>query len=231
MLATGAISDRAPARRSRLWRAARLSAAWLLFPAAAAANAVTFDGGWREQRFSLFSSNDYTQAGDSLRVASDGTVSLLWTALPDVFRDARRAAWRWSVDRSPPPTDLTRKGGDDRALSLYFVFLPEARADAMRGRSVMDLLDADDVRVLMYVVGGARGDAAVLPSPYLGARGRTIALRPAGAGAWEETVDLSADFRRAFGEEATALVGLAVSADSDDTGTAVRAELSRLTIR
>jgi hypothetical protein len=60
---------------------------------------------------------------------------------------------------------------------------------------------------------------------------RTIALRPAGAGAWEETVDLAADFRRAFGEEATALVGLAVSADSDDTGTAVRAELSRLTIR
>jgi hypothetical protein len=197
----------------------------------ASANVIAFDGGWREQRFSLFSSNDYEQNGDSLRVASDGTVSLLWTTVPERLRDARAASWRWRVSESPPATDLTRKGGDDRALSLYFVFLPEADAARYADSDVKALLGAETARVLMYVVGGERGAGAVLPSPYLGARGRTIPLRPAGAGTWSETVDLAADFRRAFGERATALVGLAVSADSDDTDSRIRAELSDLTLR
>jgi hypothetical protein len=67
-----------------------------------------------------------------------------------------------------------------------------------------------------------------VPSPYLGARRRTIALRQAGTGAHRETVDLARDYQRAFGSAPTALVGLALSADSDDTGTEIMAELSGL---
>jgi hypothetical protein len=217
-------------QRPHLSRLLSRAALCLALPAAAAANAVAFDG-WTEQRFSLFSSNDFTQTGERLEVVSDGTVSLLWTPLPERFRAARAASWRWTVEESPPPTDLTRKGGDDRALALYFVFLPADRVEAYRGRGVTALLDAEEARVLMYVVGGPSGDAAILPTPYLGERGRTIPLRPAGTGAWTETVDLAADYRRAFDAAPTALVGLAVSADSDDTGTRARASLSDLTIR
>ena len=228
----GADRRRTAGRRARrALRAAALALAASALAPAVFANTVAFDGGWTEQRFSLFSSNDYTQAGDALEVVSDGTVSLLWKPLPEMFRDARRASWRWSVSASPPPTDLTRKGGDDRALSLYFVFLPPDRADAYRGRDVTALLDAAEARVLMYVVGGRAGDARVLPTPYLGDRGRTIPLRPAGTGAWSETVDLAEDHRRAFGAPPAALVGLAVSADGDDTDSMVRARLSDLVIR
>ena len=39
--------------------------------------------------------------------------------------------WRWRVDAAPPATDLTKKGGDDRALALYIAFaFDPARAGA-----------------------------------------------------------------------------------------------------
>ncbi len=195
------------------------------------AAAVDFTG-WTEQRFSVFSSNDYTQAGQQLGVRSDGTVSLLWTRLPDAARDTTAASWRWSVSRSVPPTALDRKGGDDRNLSLYFVFLPPATATALDGRGIRALLDADGARVLMYVWGGQAGRGSVLASPYLGARGRTVVLRPAGTGAHAEQVDLRADLRRAFGAAGErVLVGLAVSADSDDTESAITAAIADLQLR
>ncbi|MDZ4134847.1 MAG: DUF3047 domain-containing protein [Paracoccaceae bacterium] len=43
-------------------------------------------------------------------------------------------------------------------------------------------------------------------------------------------MDLAADYRRIFGGAAGALVGLAVSADSDDTRTAIRASISGLVL-
>ena len=207
-------------------------ALWLLVaPSAANSQQVMFGPGWKEQRFSMFSSNDFGLNGETMSVRSDETVSLMWTALPEALWDSREASWDWSVERSVPPTDLTVKGGDDRNLSLYFVFLPRAAAEAARGRGVMSLLDNEDARVLMYIWGGdhARGD--ILPSPYLGERGRIVISRGAGTGSAMESVDLAADHRRAFGSGPENLVGIAVSADSDDTRTEVVAEIARLRFR
>jgi len=39
----------------------------------------------------------------------------------------------------------------------------------------------------------------------------------------EEVRDLRADFRRAFGEEAPALIGIAIATDTDNTGENARA--------
>jgi hypothetical protein len=196
--------------------------------APAVASAVSFDKTWKEQRFSLFSSNDFGLFGDALKVGSDGTVSLVWTKLASDFRNARMASWNWQVNEGVPPTDLTAKGGDDRNLSLYFIFLPEEVAETARGGDVMDLLDRPDVRILMYVWGGNHPQGAILPTPYLGERGRTIVRQPAGTGSTSDTVDLGKDHLAAFGEAAKSLVGLAVSADSDDTGTHIDATISRL---
>jgi len=80
----------------------------------------------------------------------------------------------------------------------------------------------------MYVWGGVHARGDLLPSPYLGPRGKTVVLRPAGGGQHDEQVDLRADLERAFGVTDLALVGLAVSADSDDTGTAIRARIRTL---
>ncbi|MCR9149130.1 MAG: DUF3047 domain-containing protein [Rhodobacteraceae bacterium] len=211
-----------------------LSLSLALIPAAvpgvAVAQQVHFGDGWTEQRFSLFSGNEFSLNGDTLSVRSDDTVSLLWTRLPESMWAKRAATWDWAVDRSVPATDLTRKGGDDRNLSIYFLFLPEAAARDGRNRGVRALLDNPDVRVLMYVWGGAHSRGEILPTPYLGARGRTVVQRGAGTGSVAERVDLARDFERAFGGRPENLVGIAVSSDSDDTGTEVVARISRLRI-
>ena len=57
-----------------------------------------------------------------------------------------------------------------------------------------------------------------------------VMLRPAGAGDHSEQVDFGADVKRAFAAEGLALVGLAISADSDDTDSRIRATISDLVL-
>ncbi|PPB80922.1 Protein of unknown function (DUF3047) [Albidovulum inexpectatum] len=195
----------------------------------AGAAPVSFDAGWKEQKFRLFSSNTYKARGARLDVISDGTVSMLWRPVDRADWSARRASWRWNVTRSVPATDLTRKGGDDRNLALYFVFLPQAEAERLAGSgSIRSLLQNPEARVLVYVWGGAHRRGQILPSPYLDRRGKTVILRSSGTGSHAESVDLAADHARAFGTPPGALVGLAVSADSDDTASAIRATIEQL---
>lgn len=200
-------------------------------PAAAHAEAVAFDKSWETQRFSLFSSNKYRFQGDAMSIASDGSVSLAYTRVKEPLWGAKGAKWSWSVSQSVPATDLAKKGGDDRNASLYFVFLPEDEAKALGAKAdVRKLLTSDSARVLVYVWGDDRGRGTVLASPYLGNRGKTILLRAAGTGRFSESVDLAADYKRAFGGQAGALVGLAVSADSDDTASVIRATITGLAL-
>ncbi|WP_375281366.1 DUF3047 domain-containing protein [Pseudooctadecabacter sp.] len=56
-------------------------------------------------------------------------------------------------------------------------------------------------------------------------------LRSAGTGSHSESVNLASDFASAFGGQPGALVGIAVSADSDDTGSNIRAQVSNLAVR
>jgi hypothetical protein len=58
-----------------------------------------------------------------------------------------------------------------------------------------------------------------------------VVLRGAAPGRHSERVDLAADHARAFGTAPQALVGLAISADSDDTGTVIEARLSGLSLQ
>ena len=209
----------------------RVLAAAILSLAAVPALAapVAFDGNWKTQRFSLFSSNTYGFNGSSVSVVSDGSVSLAYRELPQSYWDASSASWSWSVQEGVPATDLRRKGGDDRNLALYFVFLPQDQAQALQGASVRSLLTNDAARVLVYVWGGAHNRGAVLDSPYLGSRGKTIVLRGSGTGSANENVNLSRDYANAFGGGA-ALVGVALSGDSDDTNSRIRASVSGLNV-
>lgn len=210
---------------SRLFAAAAFAASFAA--TGVIAETIPFSG-WSSQRFALFSSVNFSQGGTALSISSDRAASLIYRAAPDW--SARRASWSWAVSQSVPATDLTVKGGDDRNIALYFVFLPRADAEALRGASVTRLLRHPNVRALVYVWGGSHSAGARIGSPYLGAKGQTIVLRPAGTGQAQENVDLDADFRRAFGGAPGALVGLAVSADSDDTGSQIRAQVSRLSL-
>lgn len=212
-------------------RLALLPALFAILTTAASAGPIGFSNGWKEQRLSLFSSNDYT-FGANLGLVSDGSVSIAWTRVGQGDWASSRASWDWTVDQSVPATNLAKKGGDDRNISLYFVFVPEGMAPKLRKANIRSLLGNDDVRIIQYAWGGNHKRGQVIPSPY-GPRGQgvTIALRQAGTGAKSESVDLAADYARAFGGAKGALVGLAVSGDSDDTNSVIRAAIGNLSLR
>ena len=189
-------------------------------------------GDWRQHWFARFADVDFTYAANALSVQAHGAVSITYRLLDPQNWGATSAQWSWSVDQSVPKTDLRQKGGDDRNLALYFAFLPKAEAERVKGgRNLRRLLKNPNGRVLVYVWGGDHGRGAVLASPYLGARGKTVVLRPSGTGGHAERVDLAADYRRAFGTEPGALVALAVSADSDDTNTVARGRIADLELK
>lgn len=198
----------------------------------ALAGPVSFGKSWKEQDFFRVPSNDYAFRGGSLGISSDMAVSLAYAPLDRSMWDKRAASWDWSVAQSVPPTDLRRKGGDDRNISLYFVFMDRASAErAGPNPRLRKLMGNKNARMLVYVWGGNHSRGQILASPYLDERGVTVIRRGAGTGAFSENVDLAADFAKAFGGAPEALVGVAVSADSDDTNSSIRAELSRLVLR
>ena len=194
------------------------------------AEQISFNKSWKEQKFSLFSKNKYSFKGSTLGVKSDGAVSMAYRAVPEGLWNSSKASWKWSVDQSVPATDLRKKGGDDRNLAMYVVFLPPADAQALKGAGIRKLLGSDAARVLVYVWGGNHGRGKVLASPYLGARGKTVVLRNAGTGSHSESVNLASDYKRAFGGAKGAVVGIAVSADSDDTDSKISGAISNLSL-
>ncbi len=200
----------------------------LVLLGAASAMALDFDGTWKEQDLPLKSSNQYGLNGGSLAIASDGAVSILYRP---VYQAVRGARWNWSIESSVPVTNLRSKGGDDRNISLYFVFAPEAVASDLQGQSLSKVLRNKNVRALIYTYGGQDGRGAAYQSPYLQGRGLVIVKAGAGVGSGSEDVDLVADFGRAYGAAPEILIGVGVSADSDDTKGSIRATLSGLVLR
>jgi DUF3047 family protein len=165
----------------------------------------------------------------TLRVSTDASAGMLWRRVDEPLRKASAALWRWRVSEGVVPTDLSKRGADDRALAVYFVF--GAAADFTRGP--LALLGSPSVTVLVYVFGGDKPRGAIVPSPHMGKRGKFIVLRPADAqkGAWfDENVDLAQDYARAFGVQSPLLLAVAISSDSDDTRGRNRAELRDLVV-
>ncbi|HHI71182.1 MAG TPA: DUF3047 domain-containing protein [Rhodobacteraceae bacterium] len=183
----------------------------------AQADTLKFDRSWKEQGFLRLWTNDYGLEGRQLKVVSDGTVSLLWRSVPKSAWNAKMASWGWSVAKSVKPTDLTQKGGDDRNLAIYFVFVDPNDAKRLEGSSARRVLGNASTRALVYVWGGKYPRGKILNSPYGPGKLKTVISRAAGTGKFSEKVDLAADFKRAFGKAPGVLVGVAVSADSDDT--------------
>jgi hypothetical protein len=195
----------------------------------ASAETVGFGGGWQSVNFRSIPRTKYGFGGGSLGIDAARSSSVIYKAVPASARNATRASWTWSVQSSVPPTNLAKKGGDDRNIALYFVFTDEGTAKRTGANpSIKRLLTKRSSRMLIYVNGGQHAVGSFVPSPYFSGRGTTIVKRSAGTGTFSESVDLAADYRRAFGSDPEVLVGLAVSSDSDDTKTNSRSSLSSI---
>lgn len=197
-------------------------------PLHANAGPISFDGSWKNQGFLFLGKNKYVQQGSRLDVISDDSVSILYKGLPKEKWSSTGASWSWSVSQSVPPTDLNQKKGEDRNLSLYFLFLDEAEAERLKGSSIRKLLGAKSARMLLYVWGGSAPPGGNADRVLEDGRGFRLVKRGAVTGSFSERVNLAEDYKRAFGTAPPVLFGLAVSADSDDTDTSVRASIEGL---
>lgn len=159
----------------------------------------------------------------AIKVSASESVGFLYRELPAAQGTINRLSWRWRVDMTPPATDQSMKGMDDRPLAIHICFDTD---DEASGRlSVLDRVgkwaqtSPFRGKVLTYVWGGTgkRGDQ--IENPYLNANGRIIILRPGNSptGRWfPESVDIDADFESAFGYPPPKARMIAISADTDD---------------
>ena len=152
----------------------------------------------------------------------------------------RRIAWRWRMAQPNPAADLRTKPGDDTAARVCLAFeLPLAQVPFVerqilrlaRSRSGENLPSA----TLCWVWGTVEPRDAAIDNPY-SRRVRYIVLRTQadGNGRWlEESRDVAADWRRAFGDEAPEpppLAAVIVAADADNTGAQSVAHVTGLMI-
>jgi len=202
---------------------------WLLAAAAGATETAVAPelaaAGWRLLGFSGKEGNRFRLVDEAIEVASQGSVSLLYRPVAPDLAHTPCLAWRWQVERAMPPTDLGRRGGDDRPLAVYVTFPydpGEASVTERMTRVLVELTQGSDApgRALVYVWGGTAPAGTVLESPYMGSAGALIVLRNGDAplGRWfEERVDVAADYIRVFKRPPRPPSQIAIGADSDDT--------------
>lgn len=197
--------------------------------------------GWRKVEWTGIRPAEFTatQTG-GVRIRAQGQGSFVARPLQG---QAGCLAWRWRVDAGPPPTDLTRRGGDDRAIGISIGFAgfgPQA-GFAIRTQHAVAQASAGQVRLprsaLTYVWGGTGREGQAQPggffsSPWTSGIAQIKVMRAADAprGQWvEERVDLGADWRTAFGNgDVPPMLELVVSTDVEDTGARVEAQVENI---
>ncbi len=137
-----------------------------------------------------------------------------------------RMVWRWCVMATPPASDATAIGADDRPASVHLLFAGAGSGGGLgavlrRGLRRGLLGSAFSGRALSYVWGGRAPAGTVMPNPHLAPDGILLVRKGPDAplGTWcDERVDPASDYRAAFGDAAPPPTHLALSADTDDLG-------------
>ena len=138
--------------------------------------------------------------------------------------------WQWKVSQALAGSDFQRKGGDDFAARLYVFFdLPNDRlslGDRLKLGAARALSGADvPAAALCYVWGSAQPVGASGWNPYTD-RVRMVVVdsQNAQANRWRSHArDLRRDWADAFGGAMPRVSGVAVGADTDNTGDEVQA--------
>ena len=139
-------------------------------------------------------------------------------------------SWRWKVSRMLDSANLEHQEGDDYAARIYVLFDYPVEKLSLADRVKISLgqsLYGQELpaAALCYVWDNHHPTGLDAWSAYSN-RVRMIVVEsgPQHAGHWRmEQRDVAADFRAAFGEEAPPIVGIALAADTDNTGENVTA--------
>jgi hypothetical protein len=137
--------------------------------------------------------------------------------------------WRWRIENLIPGADLKTKRGDDVPVRLYVMFDYPLDKLAFVDRNAIRLArtfagDLVPAAALCYVWDGSLPEGSTLWSAY--SQRVRIVVTESGSGRigrWvSERRDVAADFRAAFGEAPPRISGIAIAADTDQTGENVR---------
>ena len=199
-------------------------------PFSEAAAGLTVPAGWRHQTLpKVPRANQFEIVSDQgvkvLQVRSNASASSWICPLALPLGAQPWLHWRWKVSRPVAGSDLRVKAGDDYAARLYVLFdLPPERlslGDRLRLQAARVLSGAEvPAAALCYVWGQAQPAGSSGWNPYTD-RVRMIVLDSGAAQAqqWRHHArHVGQDWAEAFGGEMPPVGGLAVSADTDNTG-------------
>ena len=141
-----------------------------------------------------------------------------------------RVHFSWKVPRLIEAADLSDRDADDTPVRIVLAFDGDRQRLSMRNRMMFDLAEsltgeAPPYATLMYVWDPKAEVGSVIRAPRSDrVRGVVVESGPQRLGRWlHYERDVLADFRRAYGEEPGALVGVAVMTDSDNTSSETEA--------
>lgn len=188
--------------------------------------------GWTEQAMGKAPPVRYALIAEGgawvLRADSSAAASVLVHPL-DLIPD-RELRWRWKVAQSVASADLRHKSGDDFAARVYVLFdAPQSELSLTErlGLKLEQALHGAELPSagLCYVWDNRNPVGTMTPSAYT-ERVRLMVLETgdAAAGQWrQESRDLAADYRAAFGKSPPRLRGVALMSDTDNTRSRVTA--------
>ena len=204
-------------------------------PFSKTAPGTALPAGWKHQvlpkvkqanRFALVADEGVTV----LQVSSKASASSWLAPLNVPAAQATMLRWRWKVSQSLPASDLRSKEGDDYAARLYVTFdLPLERLsglDQLRIESARLIAGTEiPAASICYVWGHAQPVGAHGPNPYTDrVQMKVLDSGPEHAGQWRELrVNLAQDWAQAFGGPMPPINGIALSADTDNSGSSVQA--------
>lgn len=180
----------------------------------------------RENLFVL----ERSEADVVLRVDSDAAASTMLHPLNIDPGVTPKLSWRWKVSGVVEKSDFSRREGDDYAAKVYVLFdYPAARLS--RGERAKIALartfygEELPAAAIAYVWGTAQAAGESGPNPYTDrVRKMVVESGTARVGEWVAVQrDIARDFEAVFGEPAPPVIGVALSADTDNTGERVTA--------
>ena len=160
----------------------------------------------------------------ALHAQAERSASMYRRALRIEAEQLGQLSFSWKVNALLADADVREADTGDAVVRVLLAFDGDPARLSPRTRLMFDLMqslggEAPPFATLMYVWNGrAQVDSVVLNPRSDRVRKIVLESGPAHLGQWRSyRRDLRADYRRAFGEDPGALIGVAVMTDSDNT--------------
>jgi len=145
--------------------------------------------------------------------------------------------WRWKIDRLVAKADPTRKDGDDYPARIYVSFAYDPARVAWYERPLYAAAklfygEYPPQSGLNYIFDNKSPVGTIVPNAFTG-RVRMIVVDSGEAhvGQWQSYQrNIVEDYRKAFGEDAPAISGVAIMTDTDNTGESATAWYANITL-